>query len=162
LRFGIPWEQQSIRFRVFLSYVKQQFESAIHVELLMAVEERETFQGGRYIDLVLYEALHKHCVLYDAGRGLAIHARQFEAVAVEVDGMGVVGLVIEHQAVAPPLCSTRGWAFSSKAAPLIVQRLEAAGSSVDFAEDQGDGFIGWPHGADRAELRIVPWRFGVA
>jgi len=67
----------------------------------MAVEERETFQGGRYIDLVLYEALHKHCVLYDAGRGLAIHARQFEAVAVEVDGMGIVGLVIEHQAVAP-------------------------------------------------------------
>jgi hypothetical protein len=87
--FGIP----------ILRHVEEQLETVIHMELLVTVEQRKPFHCRNKIYRDFPEALDENHILHHAGGWPSVNVRQFEAVPVQVDGVGIVGLVIEDQAV---------------------------------------------------------------
>ena len=137
-------------------HVEQQLESVIHVELLMAVEERQTVHCRRYIHLNLPEALYKHDIFENAGRGLAVHIRQFKAVPVQVDRMSVISLIVEHQAIALTFLQPMRLCLLIEARAIDRPPVEAPGAAVDFPEDQRNRFVGLWDGAGLAEERVIP------
>ena len=68
--------------RTALDNVEQQFEPVVHVELLMTMEKRQAVNRRRHIDFDLPESFHKHDILQDSSRPLAMNLREFEAIAV--------------------------------------------------------------------------------
>ena len=103
----------------------------------MAMEKRQTVHGRRHIHLDLLEALHQHDIFQNAGRGLAVHVRQLEAVPVQVDRMSVIRLIVEHQAIALALLKRSRLRFFIEAAPLMVQRLNPPLPPLIFPNTSG-------------------------
>lgn len=83
-----------------LDIVEEAHEAEVHVELLMAVEEGEAGIVGDEIDFGLLVAAEHDDIFADAGGGDAGDLCEFEGVAMEMDGVNVVALVAEAEAVA--------------------------------------------------------------
>jgi len=86
-----------------LHVVEEGHEAEIHMELLVAMEKREAGIVGDEIDFGLLIATEHDDVLFDASCGDTRDLCKFEAVAVEVDGVDVVALIAETDAVAAAL-----------------------------------------------------------
>src|SRR5215475_4027948 len=69
------------------------------MELLMAVEERQSWLGGRYIHFHLLPGRHDDDILPDTRHRLAAYADHFESMAVQVNGVVVRALVVEQPPV---------------------------------------------------------------
>ena len=123
-------------------HVEQQLESVVHVELLMAVEKGHTFDCRRHIYFNLPEALYKHDILQNASGGLAVHICQLEAVPVQVDRMGVIGLIVEHQAIALSFLEPPRRRVLIEADTIDGPAIEAPLAAVDLPEYQWNRFIG--------------------
>ena len=65
------------------------------MELLMAMEQRQTVHRRRHIHLDLPEAFNENDIFQNAGRGLAVYIRQLKAIPVQMDRMSVIRLIIE-------------------------------------------------------------------
>ena len=76
------------------------FEAVVHVGLDVAVEEGEAGLVGGEVDGGAAVEGDDDGVLDDAGGGFAVEVDELELVAVEVEGVGVVGAVAEDEAVA--------------------------------------------------------------
>ncbi len=71
------------------------FEAVVHVGLDVAVEEGEAgLVGGEVYGGAAVEG-DDYGVLDDAGGGFAVEVDELELVAVEMEGVGVVGAVAE-------------------------------------------------------------------
>ena len=82
-----------------LGVVEQGHEAEVHVELLVAVEEGEAGIVGEEFDFGFLVAAKHDNVFQDAGGGLAGDADKFETMAMEMDGVDVVALIAEADAV---------------------------------------------------------------
>ena len=79
---------------------EERHESEVHVQLLVAVKERQARIVGEEVELELLEPPKHHDILHDAGGRFARDTSQLEAVTVQVQRVGVVALIVEDQAVA--------------------------------------------------------------
>lgn len=87
--------------------VKERHETEIHVELLMAVKERETRVVGREIDFgLLIAAEHEH-VFHHAGSRLPGNPGKFKSVAVKMNRMNVITCIAKAKAVALTLVKVK-------------------------------------------------------
>ena len=59
--------------------------------------------SGREVHFDFAISLHQDHVLHHARGLLAVHAGQFENVAMQMHGMRVVGVIVEGQTVSPSL-----------------------------------------------------------
>src|SRR5580704_6382736 len=83
-----------------LGVAEEGFEAVVHVGLDVAVEEGEAgLVGGEVYGGAAVEG-DDYGVLDDAGGGGSVVIDQLELVAVQVEGVGVVGEVAEDEAVA--------------------------------------------------------------
>src|SRR5262249_44442616 len=80
--------------------VEQEHEAKIHVQLLMAMEQRQSRMIGNEIKFDFLKAADHDHILNDAGCRLAAHAHKLETVAVEMQRMGVVAGIGGFKAVA--------------------------------------------------------------
>jgi hypothetical protein len=86
-----------------LDVFEERHEAEVHVQLLVAVEQRQPRIVGNKLKLeFLKSAEHDH-IFHDAGRWLTADAHQFEAVPMQVQWMNVVTGISELQAVTPTL-----------------------------------------------------------
>jgi len=83
-----------------LHIIEKRHEAEIHVELLMAVEEGEAGIVGDECNFGLLVAVEHKNIFEDTGGGFAGDADEFEAVAMQMDGMNVVAGIAESEAVA--------------------------------------------------------------
>src|SRR5580704_15646610 len=70
--------------------VEQRHETVVHVQLLVAMKEREPWIVGGEIDLHFLIAAHHDHVLHDPGSWLSSNPGEFKGVTVKVDGVDVV------------------------------------------------------------------------
>src|SRR5215472_12945704 len=82
-----------------LNVIEQGHEPKIHVQLLVAVEERRARVVGNKINLCFLVASEHDHVLEDSCGRLAEDLREFEAVSVEVNRMDVVARITHPDAV---------------------------------------------------------------
>src|SRR5271165_6771662 len=80
--------------------LNQLHEAEVHVQLLVAVEERRTPVVGDEIELDLLKPAEHHDVLNDPGGRLAADAHQLEAVAVQMQRMHIVARIAKFEPVA--------------------------------------------------------------
>src|SRR5215467_4748980 len=86
-----------------LQVIEESHETKIHVQLLVAVEERQTRIVSHEFDFrFLVAAEHDH-VLENSGGWFPCQTFQFETMAMQMHGMNVVARVTHVQAVAFPL-----------------------------------------------------------
>ena len=78
---------------------EQGHEAKVHVELLVAVEEGEAAIVGEEFDFSFLVAAEHDDIFEDAGGGDTGDADEFKTVAMKMDGMDVVALVAEAEAV---------------------------------------------------------------
>src|SRR5262249_33621539 len=83
--------------------VEQEHEAKIHVQLLMAVEQRQSRMIGDEIEFDFLKAADHDHILNDAGCRLAAHAHKLETVAVQMQRMDVVAGIAEFKPVAATL-----------------------------------------------------------
>ena len=138
------------------------FEAVVHVLLDVAVEEGEAGLVGGEVYGGAAVVGDDDGVLDDAGGFFAVDVDEFELVAVEVEGVGVVGAVAEDEAVAcawfeDELIRVRvGFAVDEPG-------VEFAGASGEFFEGHVDGLVGGTCGlsdSGGAEECVVPRVFG--
>src|ERR1019366_8274661 len=127
---------------VYSDHVEQQLESVVHVELLMAVEKSQAVHCRRHIHLNLPESLYKYDIFQNACRGLAVHIRQLKTVPVQVDRMGVIGLIIEYQTIALAFLKPPRLCLLIEARTIDRPTIEAPCAAVDFPKDQRNRFVG--------------------
>ena len=89
-----------MRDLVLSCVVEQKHEAKIHVQLLMAMEQRQSRMIGNEIKFHFLKAADHDHILNDAGCRLASYAHELEAVAVQMQGMDVVAGVTEFKTVA--------------------------------------------------------------
>src|SRR5579872_5382316 len=83
-----------------LSNVEQHLETVIHVELLMAVKQRQPVHLRCEVGFDFLEAFHQDYILQNSRRRLAVDVGQFEAVPMQMDRVRIIRLVVEHKPVA--------------------------------------------------------------
>ena len=106
----------------------------------MAMEQSQPLEERRNIHFDLLMTLHQDDVFHYAGSRRAVYVGQFEAASVQVQRMNVVGLVVEHEAMA---FSLRQPSRTIGIITLAVDgpRLEARLVSRALADDQRDHFL---------------------
>ncbi len=117
-----------------LCYVEEQLEPIIHVKLLMAVEKSQAIHSRREVSLDFLEALDQNNIFQNSRRAFSVNIGQFEAVAVQVNGMCVVRLVVEYQAIPSALFETARLIAFGIALAVNRPAVEAAPASVDLSE----------------------------
>ena len=122
----------------------------------MAVEESEAFHPGHEIRRDLAETLNQDNVLDDAGGRFAVNIRQLEAVAVQMDRMGVVGLIVEDEAIALSFVKRARRVVFVELLAIDGPAIETGGAAVDFSDGERNGFDGRGGGAGVAEDGVVP------
>ena len=146
--------------RVSLSDVsKQRHEPIIHVQLLVAVEQRVARVIGCEIEGHLLITAKHDDILDHAGCRLAVDLGQLEAVAVKMERVNVIARVTEFEPVAvPPLQCVDGLhRLHRKSLPVQRPPVEAAERRVVLLDRHHDRFVGcWPAGARFTKIRIVP------
>src|SRR5438045_9124912 len=75
---------------------------------------------------------------------------------MKVNGMRVIGLVLEHQPVTPAFAKHARLGLVVITLAVDGPAIEAAGSPVDLAEYQRDGLLEGGHAARIAKERVVP------
>ena len=110
----------------------------------MAVEEGEAGVVGGEVDLDLLVAADHDDVFDDAGGGDASEVGQFEAVAMEMDGVDVVAGVAHVDAVAAALMEVKrgGHVVHGEGDVVDGPAIEAFCGGVLLGEGHLDGFIG--------------------
>src|SRR5580698_532700 len=90
--------------RIRLHIAKHRHKASIHVVLLMAMEEGCTRMICRELHLYFRACGYQYRVLHDAANIRVVwQTAQFEAMAMQMNGMIVHALVAELQAIAMPL-----------------------------------------------------------
>ena len=87
--------------------VEQSHEPKIHVQLLMAVEQREPRIVRRKIYFDFLISAQHHDILHHASGRLAGELGEFEAVPVKMDGMNIVAGIAHTKTVAPALLQVK-------------------------------------------------------
>src|ERR1700736_1738186 len=91
-----------------IDVVEQCHKAKIHMQLLMAMKQRESRIVCGEVDFhFLVAAYHDH-VLHDAGQRFSRNLGEFEAVPVQMDWMDVVAGIPHPQAVALTLAEMVG------------------------------------------------------
>src|SRR3990167_3771285 len=93
----------TIACRVALRIAEQRHETVVHVQLLMAVEQRVAAIIGDEIEAQFLVAPEHDHVLENARGWLAVYLGQLETVAMQMQGVNVVAGVTESQPIASPL-----------------------------------------------------------
>jgi len=94
--------------RPVLDVSEEGHEAEVHVELLVAVEESEAGIVCLEIDFDFLIAIHHDYIFEYARGGLAGVAREFEGVAMKMNGMDVVTGVVHADAVTLAFCQVKG------------------------------------------------------
>src|ERR1019366_10584444 len=121
----------------------------------MAVEQRQAFHGGHEVGLDPAISLDEDDVFHYAGGGFAIDIGQFEAVAMQVHGVRIVGAVIEDDTVAFALLQRARRVFVVEGLAVDGPLIEAALAAVDLADDERNGLVGHWYARGVAETRGI-------
>ena len=88
------------RCRSLLDIVKECHEAKIHVQLLMAMKERQPGIVRREINIDLLIAADHHDIFHHPESLLPVYLSQFETVAMKVNRVNIVSRILHAQAVA--------------------------------------------------------------
>jgi hypothetical protein len=69
--------------------VEQKHESKIHVQLLVTMEQRQSWMVSDEVEFNLLETTEHHDVFDDAGRRFAADAHKLKTMPVQMQGMNV-------------------------------------------------------------------------
>ena len=87
--------------------LNQLHEAEVHVQLLVAVEERRTRVVGDEIKLDLLKPAEHNDILNDPSGQFVADAHQFETVAVQMQRMHIVARIAKFEPCSP---SGKAWA----------------------------------------------------
>src|SRR5215813_10793973 len=111
----------------------------------MAMKQRQTRVVGNEVDLRLLIASQHHDILENSGCGLSKDFREFEAVAVQMDGMDVIAGIAHAYAIPLALLEVKGgrsdFAGHRKSDAIDGPAIEALFSGVVLYDDHLKSFI---------------------
>jgi hypothetical protein len=86
-----------------LRVAKQRFEAVVHVLLNVAVKQGQARLVGYKVHYGATIIWNYYCIFYNAPGFGAVHFYQFELMAMQMEGVGVIRAVAKYQAVTSSL-----------------------------------------------------------
>src|SRR6202158_5521467 len=159
---GLRQAQSCTKEGPALNVGEEGHKAEVHVELLVAVEEREAGIVCLEIDFDFLIAVHHDYIFEYARGGLRGVAREFEGVAMEMDGVNVVTGVAHADAVTLAFFQVKGWLahhlISRISDAVDGPLIESVEGGVLFFEQHGECLVGLGGVCGGiAEVRVIPF-----